>query len=128
MKNAKSLLAAIVVVGFLIVGVYGVLSSPPKPVEKHEHEEEQNQNVVTETLGQIDIASAKSVTFFISDMDTPQCAQEIAQHLSKAGGVGEVTVDLSAKTYKIQYDPNQMDENKLKQVIAASEHTPEIKK
>ena len=102
--------------------VYAFVQHPPAAVEEHDHEAEQESQVISGTLQEINLSKAKVVKIQPNELADANCANQIANSLVELKAIGEVTVDLVAKTVTVQYDSSKTDENKILAAFAVSQH------
>ena len=62
----------------------------------------------------------KKSTLSVSGMHCASCAQTIEKALSKTEGVKKASVNFASEKATVEFDENEVDENKLKQVVVKS--------
>jgi len=124
-KPRTGLAIGFILLAFAGLVTYALVASPPQKIQEHSHEEEEQPRIISGRLGQIDPANAKRITVKVERLDE-KCANEIAQALSALGCIGELSADLGAKIFKIEYDSTKTSENQILQAFASVDHPGQI--
>lgn len=61
----------------------------------------------------------ETTTFSVPSITCNVCSNKIQGGLKALNGVQDVAVDLKSKTVNVQYDPNQVEPQKIRQQVSS---------